>query len=105
MNVVSCTWEYNILQHTALADTRNLAAHGKWDELKKEDVERMVRDIEDFMRQEFERAKAFLPTKARKSLTPNLEREFWSMHRNWVPLQMYRAALHSEIWLVLLMGL
>lgn len=34
---------------TSLADLRNSAAHGKWSEFEKSDVESMVRDIRDFM--------------------------------------------------------
>lgn len=34
---------------TAMADLRNSAAHGKWNEFEKSDVEAMVRDIRDFM--------------------------------------------------------
>jgi uncharacterized protein (UPF0332 family) len=34
---------------TSLADIRNNAAHGKWTEFEKSDVEAMVRDIRDFM--------------------------------------------------------
>ena len=43
---------YNKLQQkqiTALADIRNSAAHGKDNEFSKEDVEKMIRDIEDFL--------------------------------------------------------
>jgi len=34
---------------TSIADLRNSAAHGKWTEFEKSDVEAMVRDIRDFM--------------------------------------------------------
>ncbi|HFF4507887.1 TPA: DUF4145 domain-containing protein, partial [Acinetobacter baumannii] len=34
---------------TALADIRNNAAHGKYDEFTIEDVERMISDIERFL--------------------------------------------------------
>lgn len=34
---------------TAMADLRNSAAHGKWAEFDKSDVETMVRDVRDFM--------------------------------------------------------
>ncbi len=34
---------------TSIADLRNSAAHGKWDEFEKSDVQAMVRDIRDFM--------------------------------------------------------
>lgn len=34
---------------TSLADIRNSAAHGKWSEFDQADVEKMVRDIRDFM--------------------------------------------------------
>ncbi|MFM0648101.1 HEPN domain-containing protein [Paraburkholderia bryophila] len=34
---------------TAIAGLRNSAAHGKWNEFEKSDVESMVRDIRDFM--------------------------------------------------------
>ena len=34
---------------TSLADIRNSAAHGKWNEFTQADVEAMVRDIRDFM--------------------------------------------------------
>ncbi len=43
---------YNKLQQkqiTALADIRNNAAHGNYDEFTKEDVERMINDIERFI--------------------------------------------------------
>jgi len=43
---------YNKLEQkriTALADIRNSAAHGKESEFTKEDVEKMIRDIEDFL--------------------------------------------------------
>ena len=43
---------YNKLQQkriTALADIRNSAAHGKDNEFTKEDVQKMIRDIEDFL--------------------------------------------------------
>lgn len=43
---------YNKLQQkqiTALADIRNNAAHGNYDEFTKEDVERMISDIERFL--------------------------------------------------------
>ncbi|WP_440095934.1 HEPN domain-containing protein [Acinetobacter baumannii] len=43
---------YNKLQQkqiTALADIRNNAAHGNYDEFTKEDVERMINDIERFL--------------------------------------------------------
>lgn len=59
LGVYNMGWKKRII---ALADTRNLAAHGKWDELNADDVKRMLRDIEDFMRREFEDAKAFVPT-------------------------------------------
>lgn len=38
---------------TALADLRNNAAHGKWGEFEKSDVELMIRDIRDFMAKYF----------------------------------------------------
>lgn len=34
---------------TSIADLRNSAAHGKWSEFEKSDVEVMIRDIRDFM--------------------------------------------------------
>jgi len=34
---------------TSIADLRNSAAHGKWSEFGKSDVEAMMRDICDFM--------------------------------------------------------
>ncbi|MFA7383777.1 MAG: hypothetical protein WC001_10035 [Desulfurivibrionaceae bacterium] len=34
---------------TSIADLRNSAAHGKWTEFEKTDVESMLRDIRDFM--------------------------------------------------------
>lgn len=43
---------YNTLQQKqilALADIRNKAAHGDYDEFTKEDVERMISDIERFL--------------------------------------------------------
>ena len=43
---------YNKLQQkriTALADIRNSAAHGKEGEFNKDDVQKMIRDIEDFL--------------------------------------------------------
>lgn len=43
---------YNKLQQkqiTALADIRNNAAHGDYDQFTKEDVERMIDDIERFL--------------------------------------------------------
>ncbi|HCW3775350.1 TPA: HEPN domain-containing protein, partial [Acinetobacter baumannii] len=43
---------YNTLEQkriTALADIRNNAAHGKYDEFTIEDVERMISDIERFL--------------------------------------------------------
>jgi hypothetical protein len=38
---------------TALADLRNSAAHGKWEEFERSDVESMLRDIRDFMAKHF----------------------------------------------------
>lgn len=38
---------------TALADLRNSAAHGKWAEFERSDVESMLRDIRDFMAKHF----------------------------------------------------
>lgn len=38
---------------TALADIRNSAAHGKWSEFNKEDVESMLRDVRDFITRYF----------------------------------------------------
>lgn len=38
---------------TANADVRNKAAHGKWDEFKKADVEDMIRSIRSFMEDHF----------------------------------------------------
>ena len=43
---------YNKLQQkqiTALADIRNSAAHGNYEQFTKEDVERMIDDIERFL--------------------------------------------------------
>lgn len=43
---------YNKLQQkqiTALADIRNNAAHGNYDQFTREDVERMISDIERFL--------------------------------------------------------
>ena len=43
---------YNVLTQkrvTALADIRNNAAHGKPDEFKKEDVNDMIRDVNNFL--------------------------------------------------------
>jgi hypothetical protein len=43
---------YNILKQkriTALADIRNSAAHGKWDEFTPDDVKRMIEEVEQFM--------------------------------------------------------
>lgn len=34
---------------TSIADLRNSAAHGKWNDFEKSDVESMLRDIRDFM--------------------------------------------------------
>lgn len=38
---------------TSLADLRNSAAHGKWDEFEKADVESMIRDTRTFMERFF----------------------------------------------------
>jgi len=38
---------------TALADIRNNAAHGKWDEFDSEDVDAMIRDVRRFMEENF----------------------------------------------------
>jgi hypothetical protein len=38
---------------TALADIRNKAAHGEWDEFTREDVEDMLRDVRQFMETHF----------------------------------------------------
>ena len=43
---------YNVLTQkriTALADLRNSAAHGKWDQFQQPDVDAMIRDVRDFM--------------------------------------------------------
>nr|WP_249177643.1 HEPN domain-containing protein [Burkholderia cenocepacia] len=39
---------------TAIADLRNSAAHGKWDEFDKSDVESMLRDVRDFMTKHYD---------------------------------------------------
>lgn len=39
---------------TAIADLRNSAAHGKWNEFEKSDVESMVRDVRDFMTKHYD---------------------------------------------------
>lgn len=39
-------WQKKI---TALADLRNKAAHGEWDEFEKDDVKDMIRDVRRFM--------------------------------------------------------
>jgi len=47
---------YNKLQLkriTAIADIRNKAAHGQWDEFSKKDVEDMLRSVETFMEDNF----------------------------------------------------
>ena len=47
---------YNKLQQkkvTALADLRNKAAHGEWNEFTKKDVEDMIRDVRRFMEDYF----------------------------------------------------
>jgi hypothetical protein len=36
-----------------LADIRNKAAHGKWDEFTKDDVEDMLRQVRQFMEAHF----------------------------------------------------
>ena len=38
---------------TELADIRNKAAHGKWDEFTKTDFETMLRDVRQFMEEHF----------------------------------------------------
>jgi len=38
---------------TSLADLRNSAAHGKWNEFEKTDVEEMIRSIRDFMERNY----------------------------------------------------
>jgi uncharacterized protein (UPF0332 family) len=38
---------------TALADIRNKAAHGEWDEFTKHDVEDMLRSVRQFMETQF----------------------------------------------------
>ena len=38
---------------TAIADLRNNAAHGKWSEFERSDVESMLRDIRDFMAKQY----------------------------------------------------
>lgn len=38
---------------TAIADLRNSAAHGKWDEFDRSDVEAMLRDVRDIMTKYF----------------------------------------------------
>jgi hypothetical protein len=38
---------------TALADIRNKAAHGEWDEFTKADVEDMLRGVRQFMETHF----------------------------------------------------
>jgi hypothetical protein len=43
-------WQKKI---TALADLRNKAAHGKWDEFEEKDVEDMIRDVRRFMEDYF----------------------------------------------------
>ena len=44
--IYSALWQKKI---TALADLRNKAAHGKWTEFTKKDVEDMIRDVRRFM--------------------------------------------------------
>ncbi|AIP33456.1 HEPN domain protein [Paraburkholderia xenovorans LB400] len=39
---------------TTIADLRNSAAHGKWDEFEKADVESMLRDVRDFMTKHYD---------------------------------------------------
>jgi hypothetical protein len=39
---------------TTLADVRNRAAHGEWDEFTKTDVEDMLRNVRQFMETQFE---------------------------------------------------
>lgn len=58
LGAYSKQWQKRI---TALADTRNHAAHGQWDKFTQDDVKRMISDINDFMRLEFEQAKRFTP--------------------------------------------
>jgi hypothetical protein len=38
---------------TVLADIRNKAAHGEWDEFTKTDVENMLRDVRHLMEEHF----------------------------------------------------
>jgi hypothetical protein len=38
---------------TTIADLRNSAAHGKWDEFDRSDVEAMLRDVRDIMTKHF----------------------------------------------------
>lgn len=38
---------------TSIADLRNSAAHGKWDEFEKSDVEEMLRNVRDFMERNY----------------------------------------------------
>lgn len=44
--IYKALWQKKI---TALADLRNEAAHGKWTEFTKKDVEEMIRDVRRFM--------------------------------------------------------
>lgn len=47
---------YNTLTQkkiTVLADLRNKAAHGKWNEFEKKDVEKMISEVRDFMERFF----------------------------------------------------
>jgi hypothetical protein len=48
--IYNALWQKKI---TALADLRNKAAHGKWTEFTKKDVEDMIRDVRRFMEDYF----------------------------------------------------
>lgn len=48
--IYNALWQKKI---TALADTRNKAAHGKWTEFTEKDVEDMIRDVRRFMEDYF----------------------------------------------------
>ena len=48
--IYNALWQKKI---TALADLRNKAAHGKWNDFSKKDVEDMIRDVRGFMENYF----------------------------------------------------
>ena len=48
--IYNALWQKKI---TALADLRNKAAHGKWTEFTKKDVEDMIRDVRRLMEDHF----------------------------------------------------